>query len=131
MDKTDANFTIETIEDTNFMTLIASGTYSLERAIHLCKLSIDTCFSYNKSKILVDITKVTGNVPFFDRFQYAEALAQYKSTHALTKVSKIALVGREPLIDKNRFGETVAVNRGVNIKVFTELNDALAWLNEV
>jgi hypothetical protein len=131
MENTDANFTIETIEETHFMTLIASGTYSLERAIHLCKLSIDTCLLYNKKKILVDITQVTGNVPFFDRFQYAEALAQYKSIHALTGVSKIALFGNEPLIDKNRFGETVAVNRGVNIKVFTELNDALAWLNEV
>ncbi|HEX4959155.1 MAG TPA: STAS/SEC14 domain-containing protein [Lacibacter sp.] len=131
MGETDANFNVEAFEGNNFMTLIASGTYSLERAIHLCKLSIDTCLLYNKKKILVDITKVTGNVPFFDRFQYAEALAQYKSKHALTAVSKIALFGNEPLIDKNRFGETVAVNRGVNIKVFTELNDALAWLNEV
>lgn len=131
MENTNANFTIETIEGNHFITLIASGAYSLERAIHLCKLSIDTCLLYNKTKILVDITKVTGNVPFFDRFQYAEALAQYKSIHALTEVSKIALFGNEPLIDKNRFGETVAVNRGVNIKVFTELNDALAWLDEV
>lgn len=130
MENTDANFNVETVEGANFITLIAGGIYSLERAIHLCKLSIDSCLLYNKKKILVDITKVTGNVPFFERFQYAEALAQYKAKHALTEVSKIALLGKEPLVDKKRFGETVAVNRGVNIKVFTELNDALIWLNE-
>ncbi|MBS4063918.1 MAG: hypothetical protein KGZ74_05130 [Chitinophagaceae bacterium] len=130
MNNTDVNFDVETIEGDNFITLAASGNYSLAKAINLCMLSIDTCLSYNKKKILVNINKVTGNVPFFDRFQFAEALAQYKAKHALSKVSKIALVGMEPLIDKNRFGETVAVNRGVNIKVFTDLNAALTWINE-
>jgi hypothetical protein len=130
MDNTDVSFDVETIEGNNFMTLIASGNYSLAKAIDLCKLSIDTCLLYNKKKILVDINRVTGNVLFFDRFQFAEALAQYKAEHGLSKVSKIALVGKEPLIDKNRFGETVAVNRGVNIKVFTDLNAALTWIKE-
>ncbi len=128
MENNDADFNVETIDGNDFITLIASGNYTLERAINLCKLSIDTCVIYNKQKIIVDICKVTGNVPFFERYQYAEALAQYKVKHALAISSKIALLGREPLIDKNRFGETVAVNRGVNIKVFTEIDKALAWL---
>lgn len=130
MENKDVNFEVETIEHDDHMSLIATGDYSLVRAINLCKMSIDVCLQYNKKKVLVDITHVIGNVPFFDRFQYAEALAQYKAKHALSEVSKIALVGLEPVIDKNRFGETVAVNRGVNIKVFTELGEALAWINE-
>lgn len=41
-----------------------------------------------------------------------------------------AVVGDEPIIDPERFGETVAVNRGVLGKVFTDIDEAVAWVEE-
>ena len=35
----------------------------------------------------------------------------------------------EPLRDKTRLGETVAVNRGMIVKVFETPEDAIEWLN--
>jgi hypothetical protein len=43
-------------------------------------------------------------------------------------VCRFAYVGSQPLVEPQRFGETVAVNRGINLKVFTEMKEALAWL---
>ena len=40
----------------------------------------------------------------------------------------IALVGPESMVDARRFGESVARNRGLNLRVFTDLDEAMAWL---
>ena len=44
------------------------------------------------------------------------------------KINKIAVVGKEPLIHKDRFGELVGTNRGANIKGFTDIDEAKSWL---
>jgi hypothetical protein len=41
---------------------------------------------------------------------------------------RLAVLGNEPIIDPNRFGEIVATNRGANVKVFTDDPMALEWL---
>jgi len=35
------------------------------------------------------------------------------------------------MIDLERFGETVAVNRGAIGKVFTDVDEAVAWLEQI
>ena len=118
-----------TIEE-NFIVLFASGNYPLSNANYLFKHSIDSALLHNKRKILIDVRNIKGTIPFIDRFQFAENLANYKAEHALAKVNKIAVVGYEPIIHKDKFGETVAVNRGVNARTFTEMSNALIWLTE-
>ena len=38
------------------------------------------------------------------------------------------MVGKESMIDKQRFGETFAKKRGVNATVFTDTYEAVKWL---
>jgi hypothetical protein len=124
-----APLSTEVILEEGFIRIKASGYYSLQNANHLFKLSIDSAVLHGKRNILIDVINIQGNIPFFDRFQFAEFLANYKAEHALTEVDRIAVVGEEPIVHSNRFGETVAVNRGVNLRVFTDMNQALGWLN--
>ena len=42
----------------------------------------------------------------------------------------MAIVGNEPLIDRNRLGERVFRNLGGVGKVFTDREEAVAWLEE-
>jgi len=58
-------------------------------------------------------------------------MGKYVSELYLTYGGKIrmAIVGSEPYIDPDRFGETVATNRGGDVGVFTSMTDALAWLD--
>ena len=41
---------------------------------------------------------------------------------------QFAYVLKEPVLDPERFGKTVAVNRGMLVKTFDNLEDALGWL---
>jgi hypothetical protein len=39
-----------------------------------------------------------------------------------------AYVLKEPVLDPQRFGQTVAVNRGMNVKTFDNVEQARTWL---
>ena len=41
---------------------------------------------------------------------------------------RVAGVLSEFTVDPKKLGETMALNRGANVKVFTRLPDAIAWL---
>ena len=45
-------------------------------------------------------------------------------------VPQFAYVIHDPMRDPKRFGENVAVNRGIDVKSFENMNAALEWLNE-
>ena len=45
-------------------------------------------------------------------------------------ISKFALVGRKDQMFPDSFVENVTVNRGVNLKLFSDLEKAVNWLNE-
>lgn len=59
----------------------------------------------------------------FDRFQLGTRAAE-----AAAGWIKLALVAPERLIDPDRFGQVVAQNRGLQVKVFAEEVGALEWL---
>lgn len=65
------------------------------------------------------------------RFSYADFAAEelhaFSSRGTLSGI-RLAYVGKVPVIDPSRFGETVAGNRGVDVKVFDSVDDALRWL---
>jgi len=130
MENKDREFDINITVAEDLLTINVKGNYSLVKANNLFKLAIDSAVSQQKSRILIDVTNISGDIPFIDRFQFSEFLSIYRTEHASGKVSKIAMVGQEPIIDKRRFGETVAVNRGTNTKVFTDMSEASAWLDE-
>ena len=129
MQKTNSQFDIEINVEDDFLLISARGNYSLSNANNLLKLAIDNVLSHNKSKILIDITDITGSIPFFNRFQFSKFLYNYIREHALGKVNRIAVVGKEPTVDQEKFGEIVAKNRGVNVRVFTDRSEASIWIN--
>jgi hypothetical protein len=65
-----------------------------------------------------------------ERFLYAEFAA--RETTKLIQEHKIAprfaCVITAPLRDPKRFGENVAVNRGMNVRTFETIKDAFGWL---
>ncbi len=129
MENTSTQFEITIIEKEDLLLLSASGDYSLQKANNLFKLAVDNAVLRNKNVILIDVTTIIGSIPLFDRFQFAEFLSDYKRAHAVDKIDRIAVVGQEPIVDKEKFGETVAVNRGTNVRVFTDMGIASVWLN--
>ena len=68
---------------------------------------------------------MTGEIQIFGSFMVAEY-----GVKMIGIISKTALVGREDQMLSDNFVENVAVNRGVNLKLFTDADEAIDWLKE-
>ena len=80
-----------------------------------------------RATALVDIRSLRGPPPnTLERFEIGVAAADAQKIHA--RNIQLAVVGAEPVIDPERFGEVVSSNRGANLRVFTDMDEAVAWL---
>jgi hypothetical protein len=103
--------------------IIFSGSFSLAASKASVDAMVKACAEGRCSKVLFDCRPMTGEMSIMDRFDTGQYGAQ-TITHGI----KIAMLAREDQISPNNFFENVAVNRGVNLKVFTDENGAIEWL---
>ena len=116
--------------ESGLLTVEASGEFSLEEATRAFVEMLDAVAQYRAEKVLLDGRNVKGEPREFERFLYGEFAAQ--GTRTLVKeyrfVPRFAYVLQEPLRDPDRYGETVAVNRGMHIRVCNTPEEAFQWL---
>ena len=86
---------------------------------------VEACSQLQVSKALLDCRKMTGEIKILESFTVAEYGGKMRGF-----LSKTALVGREDQMLSDNFVENVAVNRGVNLKIFTDVEEAIDWLKE-
>ena len=110
----------------------ASGEFSLEDAKQAFLEMLEAVAQHKAEKILFDARNMKGRPKDLERFYYAEFAA--RETHRIVIEHKIvprfSYVTREPLRDPTRLGETIAVNRGMNVKTFETVEDAIEWLTD-
>jgi len=109
----------------------ASGEFSLEGAKKGFLEMLGAVAQYKAEKILFDGRTVKGKPGDMERFYYGDFAARETQRIVVEHkiVPRFAYVMHEPLRDKTRLGETVAVNRGMIVKVFETPEDAIEWLN--
>jgi len=124
-------FSVETESKEGYFQVSFSGDYNLLGALEGLDHLLKICGEMKAMKVLVDVRSLTGAIPSMDRFQFGEAFAvkffEKKRAGQISHV-RFAFLGRHPIIDPNKFGETVAVNWGMTLKVTTDLKEALDWL---
>jgi hypothetical protein len=100
------------------------GEMSWRSMVSLMAQAMAECQAAQVTKLLVDISE-TSQVPLTaaDRFELSTALAE-----TWDRSIRIAVVARPDQMDKDRFGELVARNRGLVVKGWTSEEEALAWL---
>lgn len=86
---------------------------------------VETCSQLQVSKALLDCRKMTGEIKILESFNVVTYGGKMRGL-----LSKIALVGREDQMLPDNFVENVSVNRGVNLKLFTDVEEAIDWLKE-
>jgi len=115
------NYKLAIEANREYLRVTAKGTYGFGRTRRLIYVIRESSDGHQLPRVLVDLTGVTGRPPDIERFEIGERLAQvFGSTHTL------AIVAREESV--NRLAETVALNRGVALRVFFTERDALTWL---
>ena len=113
----------------DYLLVTCRGPFMGKGLMDVHQQALDYAVTEGLRAILVDATGLHGRSPTtMDRFGFGEAIAelQRRSRTAIW----IAFVGKEPIVDPDRFGETVAVNRGGLARVFEDTDEAAAWIRE-
>jgi hypothetical protein len=122
---------LQTRVESGFLHVGAMGEFSLEEAKKTFLEMLEAVARHKVKKVLFDGRKLTGEPETMERFYYGEFAAKAVVRFADRGVSlatQFAYVLEEPVLDARRFGESVAVNRGMFVKTFDNLEDAFGWL---
>ncbi len=98
-----------------------SEPYHFNNLIDMMNEVLTLCQTESHQKFLVNISNMTGKVSPMERFELA-----VKGASLFLYKGKYAIVYRKEEI--NRFAETVGVNRGLNARIFSEMDEAMKWL---
>jgi hypothetical protein len=110
---------VTTAKDAGFLRTTVSGSFALQPSKDLLDRVAADARHHGADRVLLDFRGVVGRATTLDRYELG--------VHAAAHVKvKIAFVGLPEMID--HLPETVAVNRGANVRVFTDEVGALKWL---
>ena len=84
-----------------------------------------TAIMHKCNRILCDETKLEYRLNTLETFKSAEFISE-----SVPSLARVALVCRPENINNASFWETVAVNRGLQVRVFTDLEKAYKWMKE-
>lgn len=122
---------IKVTAEPRFIRVTTSGDFTLAEAQRTFREAIDAVARHKTDKVLFDGREVIGEPTIIQRFYYGDFAARTVARYAAESGNpwpQFAYVLQEPVLDPNRFGEKVARNRGMNMKVFDNLEEALTWL---
>jgi len=118
--------------ESGFLRVGAVGEFSLEEARRTFLEMLETVAQHKVEKVLFDGRGLVGEPRTIERFYYgqfaARAVAESIERGRFSRSPQFAYVLEEPVLDPQRLGENVAVNRGMFVKAFDNLPDALGWL---
>lgn len=109
----------------SFLLVEFSGQFSTQAGKQCVDAMVEACVKLGRSKVLLDCRRIQGELPIFARFEVTEYGAS-KRQH----LRQLALVSRPEVALPDNFVENVAVNRGMNMRVFTDFDQALRWITE-
>jgi len=117
-------------EKDNYLSVSVSGHFSLDEAKKMYVEILEILLNKKLLKLFFNVYKVKGKVTTMDRYHFGEFAALESIKYmgkGLVRIA-VAFYGIEPIIDPERFGELVARNRGLDLKVTTDKYEALQFL---
>ena len=110
-----------------YVELVCTGIYSRAETVRVGNEGYRQAAFENRHCLPIDVRKITGRIPtVLDRYALGVHIAeQYRSSEPRVR---LAVLGHEPMIHPERFGELVARNRGADARVFADETLALDWL---
>ena len=113
-----------------YLSVNVSGHFNLYDAKKMFTEALEMLVKKKLFKLFFNVYKVKGRITTMDRYDLGEYAAIEAINFLLKGLQKLSVTfyGKEPIIDPERFGELVAKNRGLNIKVTTDKNEALNFL---
>ena len=108
-----------------------SGKFILAEALSDFLEVLEAIEEKQNTKVVIDGRQLSGEPLTIERFLYGEFVAEAVKRLKIGGAPVFAYVLHEPVLDPMRFGETVALNRGMNLRVFDDYDLAIGWLGSV
>jgi hypothetical protein len=126
------SMTTKITAEPNHLLVQVSGEFSLEEA----KLSflglIHAIKEHGLGNVLYDGRALAGEPRLMERFYYghfvAETIQDLRDRGWRGPDLRFAYVLKEPMLHQQRLGEVTAASRGMNVKAFENINEAVVWL---
>lgn len=110
-----------------YLELACTAEYAPDLPMTIAEEGLRRAAAAGQHALLLDIRNVAGRAPTLsERFEQAVQFADIQSRVA--PHIRVALLGNEPMVHPQRFGEIVATDHGGLIRVFTDRGLALDWL---
>jgi hypothetical protein len=120
------NYQVELIVEKDYLKGTVSGRQTFIDNENLVLMLLEKCVELRLNKVLLDMTGMVGQPGTFSDFQ----LANFAVEKGLPEIKKVALVAAPENFKHTQFFETVSSNRGLNVRAFVDMDEALAWVNE-
>jgi hypothetical protein len=118
------NLTIERKDDA--LLVKVTGKRSVEAVLAMSKDILKACAETGVKRVLVDVRHLEGQLKMMEAYDVVDQ--HFPKMRDRSIITHAAIVdSREPKGGRSFF-ETIAVNRGFALRVFTDADKALEWL---
>jgi len=120
------DYELRIIEREGFATAILGGVRTPEALLAAAAQATAFCGEREISRLLIDVRSMSGSLDTLETYDVAGR--ELPRQRAVRRVLRSAILDRPENIERIRFFETVAVNRGLNVRVFADEAPAVEWL---
>lgn len=123
---------ISTTLEGQYLHATITGTFSLREAKETFLSLLNPMVSHQTHRALVDGLGITGEPSPVERYWYGTFVAEEVLNRIRCGDLKIspqfAYLLIPPVRDPRRFGENIACNRGLDLRIFERSDEAINWL---
>ena len=116
----------------DFLFVEVAGEFSLDDATRIFGSVIDLVEANDARNVLFDGRGIVGEPTAIERYFYAafasDSVMLLELHGWLLAPPRFAYVLKEPTLDPLRLGQIIAKKRGMNVKAFEKVEDAMRWL---
>lgn len=122
--ETSMSYELRLTQEPEFLHAVVTGTNSRENVAAYLNEVRNECVARNCSRVLIEEHLEGPRLGVMDVFE----VAAEGSMRAPAQIIAMAYVDVNAGGDLMKFAETVAINRGLSVRVFSSVSDARGWL---
>jgi len=120
------------IPSADLLYVITDGDFTLDEATRNFGIMLDMVLANDSRKVLMDGRSIVGEPTAVQRYYYAafasDSVGLLIANEWMFDPPRFAYVLNEPVLDPLRLGQTVARKRGLDLKAFNDIDEAIRWL---
>ena len=119
-------YQLEIVEKNGYVIAVLAGVRTPETLVAAASETTTFCRDRGHTRLLINLRRMSGGLDTMQTFEVAgHGIPNQKHVRDLVRS---AILDHTENIDRIRFFETVAINRGLNVKVFDDKERAIEWL---